>query len=323
MADLWGNCFEPGMNMPPKEFERTFCRVCRNQECDRSAGSKLLWVQRMTTQVDRLFENPNFADPNDPRYADIRAVDFPSAMREAMRLEISSRNNDWNVPSDEDASRMVAEMAARVAPNLSKPTPVLEPLPVVDDVDDEVLGQVLRSYDIRGASEIYKVTLVERIVGRPDWACTCKAFEFGRARPCKHIEYAMQLPAEPVTAPPQGGTESVPLPPVKPATLPPQKPPKGFQATDAPPPKPVPSPQAAPPPRGATQPGKPFYPAVPNIPMPTGGVMVDGSAPPPPRARPDVRSPASQEADPWAAPAPKKNETVIPVGGRVVLGGKK
>lgn len=322
MADFWHECFDPAMQVPPKEFERTFCRVCRNQKCERSAGSKDKWVNRMATQVDRLLANPKFADPDDPRYQDIRATDFPSALREAMRLEISDRKNDWTVPSEEDARALAVKMTAQPGRPAAEPEPPVEPPQPVED--DEPLGTVLRSYDIRGGGgEVYKVQLVEMIVGKPTWSCTCKAFQFGRARPCKHVEYAASLPPE---DPPEAPEAPAPAPP------PAARPPTRFQAEDPPAKPALPTPQAPPPARqerAPRPPNRPFFPTQPNIPMPSGGVMVDGSAPPPPKDRPDTRAPAQrptatkQVVDPWAVPASKKPANVVPVGGRIVMGGDK
>lgn len=323
MADYWHDCFDPAAKVSPKEFEHLFCRVCRNQECTRSAGSKDRWLNRMTTQVDRLLVNPKFADPNDPQFRDIRATDFPSAVREAMRLEISDRRGDWSVPSEADA----LDLAVRMTTQPGRPAEVEPPPPDVvppveddeDDEDDVAVGTVLRSFDIRGGSgETYKVQLVEKVVGRPEWACTCKAFEFGRARPCKHIDYARTLPAE---DPPEPAAP----PPAPPPPVP--RPSSRFEAPAAPPktapaPAPVPAPAPAP-----AQPARQFYPSQANIPMPSGGVMIDGSPPPPPKLRPDTRAPSPRTtatvADPWAAPPTKKPDNVVPVGGRVVLGATK
>jgi len=133
---------------------------------------------------------------------------------------------------------------------------------------------------------VYQVTLLERIEGHPEWICTCKAFEFGRARPCKHITYAMSVPEE--TDAPKAAPEGPP--------------PAKFQA---------------PAPKSILNPKQPFYPSLPNIPMPSGGIMVDGTAPPPPKDRAHHRQGV---VDSWASPPAKPN--VIPVGGKVVMGGK-
>ena len=321
MPDLWNECFNPSMEMSPNDFERTFCRQCRNPTCDRSAGSGLRWLKRILTQEERLLNNPKFADPNDPRFKEIRSVEFPSALKEAMKLEISERRGDWTVPTEADTAMLAAEMRSAplsqivVPPTPEKPPTPPAPPPVPEEVEDDdgPVGRILRRLDISGSgNSVYQVTLIERIVGRPEWMCTCKAFEFGRARPCKHIEYAMTVPEE--TEPP------------KPAPAGP--PPARFQAP--PPPKEAPKeapkavqknnpPETKPP---TTGPRQPFYPTQPNIPMPSGGIMIDGSAPPPPKERAPNRPASAPQADPWAVPPASSKPNVIPVGGKVVMGGK-
>ena len=280
MTDEWNVCFEPKYAMSPNDFERTFCKVCRNQDCTRSRGSETAWLQRISTQVDRLLINPKFADPKDPKFTDIRSVDFPSAVREAMRLEISDRKRDWTVPTEEDANQMAEEMIAKAM----QPAPAEKP-------SEKASPEVIQKFSIRGTKgDDYDVALVKGDKG-PEWTCSCPAFQFGKARPCKHIEYAEGLLEE----------EEVEAAP--PVTTPP---PLRFQATPV---------QATPvPPRPPAK--APYYPPMGNVPMPTGGVMVDGSKPP---SR--VNVPTAPEIDPWAPPPTKP--TVIPVGGKVVLGGFK
>lgn len=106
--DYWDEC-TIGNQMPPKEFEQRFCRVCKNQECHRAGWGESQWVQRMSTQVDRLLDNPNFADPRDPQFRHIREHDFPDLLREAIRIEIVDQRNDWSVPTDIDVMTSISE----------------------------------------------------------------------------------------------------------------------------------------------------------------------------------------------------------------------
>ena len=104
--DYFGEC-TIGNQMPPKEFEQRFCRVCKNQECARAGWGESQWVQRMSTQVDRLLDNPTFADPRDPQFNHIREHDFPDLLREAIRIEIVDQRNDWSIPSEVDVMTSV------------------------------------------------------------------------------------------------------------------------------------------------------------------------------------------------------------------------
>lgn len=293
-TDFWNECFDPAAGMSPNQFTTTFCRVCMNAECERSAADGTSWFKRMSTQEDRLLNNPNFADPRDPRYRDIAHLDFRSALKEAIAIEISERRGDWSVPTDAEvaieASRVAAGQgmsypAEKTLPPEPEPTP---PAPPFDAGD----GIVLR-VTVRGQSGDYEVTLNDDGA----WACSCPAFKFARANPCRHIQQA-EADLEGGAPPPQA---TAPAPaPAAPVPTPAPAAPSGFR------PPPVP-PGARPPLR--------------NIPMPSGGLMADGTAPPPKSA-----APPTPAADPWAIPADRapqaKGTVVVPVGGKVTMGKK-
>jgi len=305
MADFWNECFDPAMNISPKEFGQTFCRVCRNIECERSAASGFSWLRRMKTQTERLFDNPTFADPDDPQYEAIRRIDFAQV---TAPIEVHSRpgGGDWK-----DLGPTPAPVLPRPKPPTPPPVVAAKPpsetapvaeTPVVQPpkaVPTGPAAQVLREMHVRGSGETYRVALERQGDEDPEWTCECRAFKFGSARPCKHIVYAAsQAPEE----------EQLPTEPTPPAGPPPSK----FQNR----------------PPGAPAPVPPVMPRLPNIPVPAGGVMIDGSKPPPPTS-----AARTAPADPWSATptkpvdttwtTPKKKDVVVPVGGKVVLGGKK
>jgi len=279
--DFWGECYDPAAGMSPNQFAGTFCNRCLNQECGRSAAEGTSWFRRVSTQEDRLLINPNFADPRDPRFRDVANLDFRSAMKEAIALEISDRRGDWSVPTDAE----IAIEASRVATGQGMAQPPAPPGPPEPEPPSD--GIVLR-VTVRGQTGDYEVTLNDDGA----WACSCPAFKFARANPCRHIQ---QAEADLESGDRQeAATAPAPSPP------PPPPPPSGFRP---------------PPPAGARPPMR-------NIPMPSGGVMVDGTAPPPNRPA----SPPTPAADPWALPPdkapPLKGTVVVPVGGKVVMGKK-
>lgn len=116
--DFWDEC-TIGNQMPPKEFEQRFCRVCKNQECHRAGWGESRWVERMSTQVDRLLDNPTFADPRDPQYRHIREHDFPDLLREAIRVEIIEQKGDWSIPTEVDVMTSVGAKGVQVQPELT------------------------------------------------------------------------------------------------------------------------------------------------------------------------------------------------------------
>jgi hypothetical protein len=85
-------------HLPPQEFISVFCNRCRNLECVHSGWSEDAFGRRMSTQAERLLNNPNFAGVEHPKFAMLQEADFPNLLREAMRLEISARKGDWEIP---------------------------------------------------------------------------------------------------------------------------------------------------------------------------------------------------------------------------------
>jgi hypothetical protein len=290
--DFWGECFDPAAGMSPNQFTGTFCNRCMNGECGRSAAEGTTWFRRVSTQEDRLLLHPKFADPRDPKFRDVANLDFRSALKEALAIEISDRRGDWAIPTDADiaieASRVAAGQSMSSPPEPPEPSTPREPPPAPAD------GIVLR-VTVRGQTADYEVTLNDDGA----WACSCPAFKFARANPCRHIQQAeadLEL-GQPEPAP------TTPVAPPRPAPAPAFAAPAGFR----------PPPSVA-----APTPGTP-RPPMRNIPMPSGGIMADGTAPPPRAAAPP---PA---ADPWALPpdkTPPARGTVVPVGGKVVMGRK-
>lgn len=92
------------LGVPAQDFMQTFCRRCRNYTCTNAGWADSAWEARMRTQVDRLFEERTEADPNDPRYEAVRSAEFPSLLRQAIRLNIAESRGDWAIPSDSDVS---------------------------------------------------------------------------------------------------------------------------------------------------------------------------------------------------------------------------
>lgn len=285
--DFWKECFDPAAGMSPNQFEGTFCRVCMNGDCERSAADGTTWFKRVSTQEDTLLNNPLFADPRDPKFRDVVNLDFRSALKEAITLEIADRRGDWSIPSDADvaieASRVAAGHGVSYPAERAVPEPPTPPSGTVAD------GIVLR-VTVRGASADYEVTLNDD----GEWACSCPAYKFARATRCKHIQQA--------EADLEAGPAPEPAPEPEPAPLPPPPSPAGFR----------------PPPNTAPRLNIPGFPQR-NIPMPSGGIMADGTAPPP------VQRPVQPAADLWAIPAdqtPVMKGTLVPVGGKVAMGKK-
>ena len=109
--DLWDGCYEGDhRKMAPEQFKQVFCDNCMNAGCTHSKGVGTGWVKRMMTQEDRLLNNPQFADPNDPRFRDIAGIDFEDMLREALAIEISEKKGDWSAPTEAEIGQAAAEL---------------------------------------------------------------------------------------------------------------------------------------------------------------------------------------------------------------------
>jgi len=88
----------------------------------------------MATQADRLLYNPLFADPNDPKFEEIKQQHFANLLERAMQIEVADRKGDWEIPemlvnedrtklSDPTATQEVDFAAQRLAEAKGKAPP--------------------------------------------------------------------------------------------------------------------------------------------------------------------------------------------------------
>lgn len=118
--DWMRECNDQNVAIP--DFVNIFCARCRNPDCTRAGYAGSLWSDRMSTQVERLLSNPNFADLSLPLYAQINANDFPDAMRQALRIEIANKRKDWEMPPEDiDPIAAMKELAGHTAPARATP----------------------------------------------------------------------------------------------------------------------------------------------------------------------------------------------------------
>jgi hypothetical protein len=312
--NFWNECYDgqAQRTLPPDDFRKSFCHFCRNVECSLALAGKTQWQARMDSQVDRLLENPEFADLNDPKYRFIRGIDFPDMLRQAMALEISAQRGDWEVPSQGDAMQLAA--TGQVVMPEPEPPPVETPEPEEPDTPDEPADEglqqrILWEGNIKGEKgkkgekgQTYRVLLMALPNAEPTWSCTCKSFEYQRDGDglCKHIRMVLDQIAPRMQVAEDPEPEPQPLPPA----APPEPPPPVQRAA------PVPTPRNA-----VAEPGPratPFIPRMVNTPSPSEGLMIGGAAAPEPTAP----TPAH---DPWAGPVAKP-DNIVPVGGKVRMG---
>jgi hypothetical protein len=83
--DLYMECNDQG-TLSAKDFEDTFCKVCKNRECVRSGWAFSTWDKRILTQVDRLLVNPNIVDQNESM--DWREIANFEVFQEPEKIEV-------------------------------------------------------------------------------------------------------------------------------------------------------------------------------------------------------------------------------------------
>lgn len=125
-------------NVPPQEFHQIFCVRCRNPDCTRAGYAGSLWADRIGTQVERLLDNPQFADLSLPQYAQINALDFPDALRQALRIEIANKRKDWTLPEDLTPEQAMQELAATAT---AKPEPKTKAAALAVTLDEEISSE--------------------------------------------------------------------------------------------------------------------------------------------------------------------------------------
>ena len=134
--DLLRDCND--QQMAPREFMGIFCNRCRNAACVNAGWSGGKWVDRMLTQVDRLLDHPQFADPNTEKFDPLRKLDFRE-LSEAVALR--TKADPWGGPevhladparetasnrTVEDAVRALSASRSGVQPEVVQP-PAPEP----------------------------------------------------------------------------------------------------------------------------------------------------------------------------------------------------
>lgn len=95
MHDLLKDCMADIGERDAVPFREKFCHWCRNPDCVNAKWAQDRFSKRVANQADRLL-NPISVSAHSPRYAILS--DFPDMLREAMRLEVSDRRSDWEVP---------------------------------------------------------------------------------------------------------------------------------------------------------------------------------------------------------------------------------
>ena len=189
LPDLWDTCYEGEHRSlkSPEQFKNEFCNACMNVGCRNSRGAGTKWNQRIISQEERLLNNPQFAPDNAAQVLGL--PDFKNMIQEALRIEISTKRNDWEPVSDVEVGRAAAEMLGVVQPQTRNPqgfeaevpTPAAEGEASEPEDTKEMLGQWKVRGDSVSESGVRKTYVVTQYQDE-GWHCTCPS----RENPCKH-----------------------------------------------------------------------------------------------------------------------------------------
>lgn len=314
--DLWSDCFTPEHRKlgSPEDFRATFCDKCVNPGCRNSKAAGTKWNRRMASQEENLLTNPRFANPNDPVFQDIRAVDWQNNLREALAIEVNTRKGDWSVPTEQEIGRAAAEMIGIAPPSFSPvPEPELVPEPEprrlttkevilqmrVATTEEELRAAVPEGETRKTVLKVFEAMLPKVAAppeDEPEVSGHWKVQGDSKTSSGKTAIYGVTLYADGGWACTCASREN----PCKHARD------ISFRLANAPREEPIPEPEQELK-RPVTAPQR-FRPSR-NTATPDGGVMIGGGPPPP-------------TEDPWA---PKKvsKDRVIGVGGTIQFGSKK
>jgi hypothetical protein len=304
--DLFSGCNEPGrpwFQRDAHDFEKIYCRHCKNSDCVRAKGGVSPWHTRMAEQVDYLLNEPVFSDLSTEDHRQLAGMAFEDIRRKMERLEVARVRQDWEVPTPapdydkiapaevtdqfDEAVRSLAEARGTKAPDLEAPVgaSTTSGAPAhFQAPPDEVESESEYEYDTQFPSGDGERTYLVALTKQGEWSCECDGFKHRKA--CKHLStvrawYVDQVQqTEEAERREQERARQQPVPPPKPD------------------------------PRVPVE--RPY-----NTPMPREGVMIGGGTPP---ERPPSRVPMPKVPhDPWT---PSQDRVIAP-GATVTLKDKK
>jgi len=85
-----------GKSVDPLEFQRMFCKFCRNPDCVHAGWAADQFSMRVAQQPERFFHPTQIDAAQSSKYAGI--TDFTDKTNESIQLHIANVRKDWEVP---------------------------------------------------------------------------------------------------------------------------------------------------------------------------------------------------------------------------------
>lgn len=112
-------------DLPGTELENLrsgFCLRCRNAKCQHAKFGSSIWLKRVSTQEDKLF-NPNVADQDDPRFEKVRNMGIVDMHGREIKVRQTPTPQEW--PTSHQGVKEGLPQPTKVPPKqLSTNTPV-------------------------------------------------------------------------------------------------------------------------------------------------------------------------------------------------------
>lgn len=283
-----------GQRLDPAQFQRDLCAYCRNIRCRRAGWAESKWQHRMMTQEEYLLDKPVFSDLQNSMHKAIHSHEWPDLLRKALKLEISSRNGDWQpvVLPEEDPPSPIVENEENDRPSDGFFEPSSESTTNAIDV---ALAALTRKKG-KPLPKPPRLDLSDPSNPTPPLPQSSRKSKPTPAQ-AKKLEEVAQFVGVSVEEEAEASQEEVliPSPPIS-----------------------APQPESPPSPAAQQQQQQPSHlPMGGNTYIPPEGVMIDGTPVPTP-AQMQKLAPKPQPKNDWS---PKKKETVVKPHAKIRMGG--
>lgn len=114
--DFLRECMNDAQNPPLDQFQRNWCTVCANRECERAGMNNSAFDRRAKNWKSLLFDNVPRADPDDPSYDNIRSRVFLPSGQKAAEVKVFIPGTPVAEPPEAPMPRPAAFVSRQPAP---------------------------------------------------------------------------------------------------------------------------------------------------------------------------------------------------------------